>query len=301
VTEPRILVGCSNRLGESVTWHRQRSRLLWLDLLDPQLFIHDVLSSKTETHRLSFEAPLGALILTEDPDRVLISHRRGLALYDLRSRTAVAFPDPEAGREDVAYNDGKTDRFGRLWIGSSHLQEKDPRGALWCIESSGKMTLGDAGFVVSNGPAFSPDGRTLYFNDTLGRQTLRYEISVSDARPLRRQLLVSYEEGEGLPDGITVDAEGCFWVAHWGGARVTRFSPGGERLHAVNLPVPNVTSVCFGGPDLKTLFITTAREASADVERYPHAGHLFALESDTRGIPEPEFAVGQAEMYRRRF
>jgi sugar lactone lactonase YvrE len=153
---------------------------------------------------------------------------------------------------------------------------------------SGKATLGDVGFAVSNGPACSPDGRTLYFNDTLGRRTLRYEISPNDTYPRNRTILTQYDSEEGYPDGITVDAEGCLWVAHWEGGRITRLSPEGERLQTYKFPVRNDTSLFFGGQKYERLFVTTAKDPRKEE---PEAGHLFVLEAGVRGLPEPLFPL----------
>jgi sugar lactone lactonase YvrE len=289
---PRVLVPCGNKLGESVLWHRATEQLIWLDLLEPAIFVHG-LGDQTLRRALPLEAPLGALVATADPDMMMITHRRGIVTYRMSDGAMRPFANPEGERDAIAYNDGKVDRFGRLWVGTSHIDETDARGALWCVLPNGQAILGDAGFAVANGPAFSADGRTLYFNDTLSRKTLRYEISADDAYPRNRAVLVQYDSNEGYPDGITVDAEGCLWVAHWDGSRITRFSPEGERLQYFDLPVGNVTSLCFGGDRYERLFITTAIDSR---KREPEAGHLFVLEQPgLRGLPEPLFRLPSAE------
>ena len=145
--------------------------------------------------------------------------------------------DPEGGRDAMIYNDLKTDRWGRLWVGTSHAKEQEARGALWCVKDKETWALGDVGFPVSNGPAFSPDGRKLYFNDSANYRTFVYDISPDDLRPRNRTLFASYTEEEGMPDGLTVDAEGCIWTAQWAGARVIRLSPKGEKLLTLIVPV----------------------------------------------------------------
>jgi sugar lactone lactonase YvrE len=285
---PRVLVPCGNKLGESVLWHQATQRLIWIDLLEPAIFIHR-LGEQTLRRALPLEAPLGALAATDDPDIMMITHRQGIVTYRMSDGAIRPFANPEGKRDAIVYNDGKVDRFGRFWAGTSHIDEKDPRGALWCVLPNGQAILGDAGFAIANGPAFSTDGERLYFNDTLGRKTLRYEISADDAYPRNRTLLVEYDSDEGYPDGMTVDAEGCLWVAHWEGGRITRLSADGERLQNFYLPVGNVTSMCFGGEQYERLFITTAVDSR---KREPEAGHLFVLEQpEVRGLPEPLFCV----------
>lgn len=285
--EPTVVVPAANRLGESVLWHSATGTLMWLDLFDRLLFVHDPRSDDLRILTLALDAPLGAAIETDDPRTLLVTHPRGVARVDLRDGGVAPFADPEAGRDGVSYNDCKVDRFGRLWLGTSDLPEKEPRGALWCLEENGHATLGDAGFVVSNGPAFSPDGRILYFNDTFGRCTFRYDIAPDDPHPRNRRMLAAYDADEGYPDGLTVDAEGCLWVAHWGGSRLSRLSPDGERLAVIRFPCENVTAVCFGGEAFDTLFVTTAREG----DTAPKAGHVFALKPGIRGLSERPFRL----------
>ena len=290
--EPTVLVPAGCRLGESALWHTATGTLMWLDLFDRLLFVYDPVSGSVRRLTLALEAPLGAAIETGDPQIILVTHPHGVARVDLRDGAALPFADPENGRDSVSYNDCKVDHFGRLWLGTSDLPEKQPRGALWCLEESGLATLGDVGFTVSNGPAFSPDGRSLYFNDTFGRRTLRYDIAPDDPHPRNRRVLISFEDDEGYPDGMTVDAEGCLWVAHWAGARLTRLSLEGERMAVVRLPCRNVTSVCFGGDAYDTLFVTTAREGDM---QSPCAGHIFSLRPGVTGLPEKPFRLSAAD------
>ncbi|MBN9022998.1 MAG: SMP-30/gluconolactonase/LRE family protein, partial [Rhizobiales bacterium] len=147
------------------------------------------------------------------------------------------------------------------------------------------------GFLVSNGPAVSPDGRLLYFNDSFGRRTLVYDLDPGDPMPRNRRLFAQYDSG--VPDGMTVDAEGGVWVAFWEGWRVARYTPEGALSETVALPCPNVTSVCFAGPGLDTLVITTAREGmdAATLAAHPEAGHTFALTPGWTGLAEPAFRI----------
>lgn len=287
-TTPTVVVKAANRLGESVLWHEASSSLMWLDLFERRLFTWRPASGTVHSVVVPLKAPLGAAIETDDPATVLVTHPYGIARVALDDGRVSPYADPESGRDAISYNDGKVDRFGRLWVGTSHLPEKDPRGALWCLEPDGRATLGDAGFVVSNGPGFSPDGSRLYFNDTFGRSTLVYDIAPGDPLPRNRRVLVAYDETEGYPDGLTVDVEGCLWVAHWAGARVTRIAPSGERVATIAFPCRNATSVCFGGEKHDTLFVTTAREGD---EGSPAAGNVFAVKPGVCGLPEVAFRI----------
>lgn len=289
----RNVYQASNKLGEAAIWHAASKRLLWIDLLDPRLFIHNPLTAETVVRSIDLKAPLGAIVETTNPKLLIVSHPQGLSTLNIDTGAIQLFANPEQNRDAIIYNDCKVDRFGRLWAGSSHAKELDARGALWCVLPSGEAFLGDVGFAVSNGPAFSLDGKTMYFNDSAGRKTFAYDLSADDPYPRNRRCLITYSEEEGMPDGLTVDVEDCLWVAHWGGARITRFSPDGQRLKVVAIPAPHVTTVGFGGAAYTTLYVTSAREGLSDdtLKAFPQSGDLFALEPGVAGVPEPLFAL----------
>jgi xylono-1,5-lactonase len=242
---------------------------------------------------LKLEAPLGAICATEDPNLLLISHRNGLSLLNIKSLELTDFANPENGRDMVSYNDLKCDRWQRCWVGSSHLLEREPRGALWCITNSSDYLLGDAGFAISNGPAFSKDGLTMFFNDSLGKQTLAYDIERTSMLPRNRRVIRQYTSEEGLPDGNTVDADGNIWTAHWGGSQISKMTPSGEILKTYPVPALNVTTMCFGGFDYKTLYITTARDGmtQTQLKGQPQSGSVFSFHPGAQGLAEPLFKL----------
>jgi D-xylonolactonase len=283
----------SNLLGEAAIWHVATRRMLWIDLLKPRLFATDPATGVTTVLEVKLAGPLGAIVPTNNPRLVMVSHFHGLSTLDIETGATTPFADPERGRDAIIYNDCKTDRFGRLWVGTSHYKEQEARGALWCVLPNGEAYLGDTGFAVSNGPAFSLDGKIMYFNDSAGRKTFAYDISADDPHPRNRRVFASYAEEEGMPDGVVVDAEDCLWVAHWGGARVTRISSQGERQFFLHVPAPHVTTIGFGGDDLRSLYITTARDGLSEekLKAWPQSGDLFLTRTDVAGIPEPLFKL----------
>jgi sugar lactone lactonase YvrE len=185
------------------------------------------------------------------------------------------------------FNDGKVDRHGALWLGSSDGRETAPIGRLWRIVQ-GTVTEVAAGFIVSNGPAFAPDGRTAYFADTFRRRLLRFDLDAT-GRPLAKSVFAEIGETEGYPDGMTVDRDGTLYVGHWDGAKVSRWSPEGLRLSDLAFPARNVTSLAFGGADLRSAAVTTARlfpgQNARDNEVWN--GDLLAFRSTVAGIHEP--------------
>lgn len=283
-----LVSNCSARLGESILWHPVRGTLIWADLLDPRLFELNIKRDALTVIPLDAPPPLGTIATTQSPDHLILAHRGGVSVLNLLSKEIAPWLVIETDREQIGLNDGKVDRSGRLWIGSHDLDEQEPRGVLWRLRVDGSIALADAGFIVSNGPAFSPDGSTLYFNDSCARRTLSYQVG-ANAKLMERRTLATYDESEGLPDGLTVDADGDLWIAHWGGSRVTRLSPRGERKTVVLVPTPNVTSVCFGGHDYRTLYITTAKDGATADDAL--AGSVFAFKPGTAGLPETPFAL----------
>ena len=185
----------------------------------------------------------------------------------------------------------KVDRQGRFWAGSMDDAQRHASGALYRIDANRSVTLIDDDYRIANGPAFSPDGRIMYHNDTGRQVTYAFDLDV-DGRASNRRVLIEHPPDGGHPDGITVDLEGCIWIALWGGWCVRRFSTSGECLQTVRLPVEQPSSCAFGGPDLDRLFVTSAREDLNEgaLSKQPSAGGLFMLDVGVKGIPEIPFA-----------
>jgi sugar lactone lactonase YvrE len=193
------------------------------------------------------------------------------------------------------FNDGKCDPLGRFWAGTIWEPRDAPKAALYCL-SRGKLAKKADGITTSNGLAWSPSGRTMYWSDTKAHVIHAFDIDVMDGEPSGQRVFARFEprrEGEplssygGRPDGAAVDAEGCYWVAMFEGQRVLRLSPEGEVLAEVRLPVRCPTMPCFGGDDLKTVFVTTARQnrPPAELADQPLAGCVLAFDVEVPGLP----------------
>jgi sugar lactone lactonase YvrE len=196
-------------------------------------------------------------------------------------------PDPE--ESENRFNDGKCDRDGRIWAGRTHDPETKATGWLYRIDPDLSHSKWDGPYICPNGPAISPDDSTLYHVDTFGGTVWAFDKHPDGTISDRREFARLDSKKEGFPDGLTVDNENRVWLAHWGGSRVTCFSPHGERIGTVQLPVPQVTSCTFGGPDLSTLYITTAAR-NLNFDEYPLAGALFRVPTKTTGSSSPAFA-----------
>ena len=207
--------------------------------------------------------------------------------------------DPESGDfshlrsvEDPALgnrlNDSFVDARGRLWFGSMHDDERLLTGALYRLDGAGLTRLDD-GYCITNGPAASPDGRSLYHTDTLARRIYVFDLDAAGGLTNRR-VFVQLEAGAGYPDGPTVDAQGCVWTGLFGGWGVRRYSPSGDLLATIAFPVANITKIAFGGEDLRTIYATTAWKGLSEAQRaaQPLAGRVFTFKAETPGLPQNE-------------
>lgn len=282
-----------HRLGESLIWHQARQAWLWVDLLDPAVYLWDPAEPAPKVRKLDLPPPIGSLAATTDPNLVILAHRAGLSVLDLATGALTPFCDPEGGRDAIIYNDIKVDPWGRLWVGTSHAREAEPRGALWCVQSPTRWALADAGFAISNGPAFSLDGRTMYFNDSAGRQTLAYDIGPDTLLARNRRVLVAHAPQDGLPDGIVVDAAGDLWSAQWAGRAVLRFDRDGRPKGRIKVPAENVTTLCFGGRNLDRMRIISATDGVSPeaLKALPLTGSLFQAAPGVTGRAEPLFKL----------
>lgn len=273
-------------LGEGPVWVARRQALFWVDIKGRKIF------------RLSG----GGLTEWDTPFRIGVLHPResggfiagtehGIAHVELESGRFELLFDPEEDRPSNRFNDGKIDRHGRFFAGTMDDGEQAASGAFYRIDKSLLCTRVDDGYRVTNGPAFSPDGRTMYANDSALQLTYVFDLA-SDGTPANRRVFARFDEREGYPDGMTVDAEGCLWIAFWDGWCVRRLSPEGERLAEYRLPVARPTSCAFGGLMLDRLFVTSASIGLSDEERaqQPNAGGLFILHTGVSGIAELPFA-----------
>ncbi|MEJ0087276.1 MAG: SMP-30/gluconolactonase/LRE family protein [Pseudomonadota bacterium] len=290
--QPRVVFESANILGESMLWSPTRKSIYWVEATAPRIHRFEPDSGFHETIDVPCAAPLGMIAQTGSPAILLLAQPDGLCTFNLVSRSLQCIAHPEKSRADIGYNDAKVDRRGRLWAGSFDLAEAEPRGALWMLDGMDAPVLAEAGLAVVNGPAFSPRGDIVYVSDSIARRILSFEVRECAPWLVSRKVFAQMTAEEGMPDGLTVDAEGCLWCAHWDGARVTRFAADGSRLAVIELPVPRVTSVAFGGERLETLYVTTARYglSESQLAASPAAGHVFAIDAGVCGLVEAPFA-----------
>jgi len=263
-------------LGEGPVWDERSGTLYWVDIKAPALYATDV--ATRETRRWSMPERIGAVGLREGPGLVA-ALKSGFAFIDLPAGTVRPIVDPESDRPGNRLNDGKVDPLGRFWAGSMDDEERAPTGHLYRLDPDLSVERFEIGFCVTNGIGWSGDGRRLYFADTFERRIHVYDFDMGAGRVGAARVFAEIPADQGYPDGLTVDAEDHVWGAHWGGGRITRYRPDGSIERVLELPAPLVTSCCFGGPRLETLYVTTASINLDEATRAaaPLSGGLFAV------------------------
>ncbi|HEU4705052.1 MAG TPA: SMP-30/gluconolactonase/LRE family protein [Sphingomicrobium sp.] len=285
--EVRCVADVHAVLGEGPLWVGRESALYWLDIKGRKIFR---LGERGRIDRWETPFRIGSLA-PRASGGFIAGTEQGIAEVDLESGRFAIVHHPEEHLPDNRFNDGKVDRSGRFWAGTMDDSERQATGTLYRIEPGLACTAIDEGYTVTNGPAFSPSGELMYHNDS-GRQ-LTYVFDLDpDGTARNRRLFASYGEGDGYPDGMTVDSDGCLWIAFWDGWCVRRFSPEGECLARIALPVARPTSCAFGGPGLEALYITSASIGldEAALAGQPQAGGLFVASPGVRGVAEIPFA-----------
>ncbi len=281
LAEARVATDESYFLAEGPMWDSARSRVVWVDIMEGRVLTGRLHSDGTIRVLERVEVPdIAAAATVADDGRMLIAGAHRLYVRELDG-SLTAGPQVVAGT-GRRFNDGKPDPRGLFVAGTKSAAEQE---SLLRFEEDGSVTPVDGDLAMSNGLGWSPDGRLLYSVDTLrGRVHVRdYDPETGAIGPRKTFLTVQ----DGLPDGLAVDAEGCVWLALWGGARVVRCAPDGEIVGHVELPTPHVSSVAFVGPDLGTLVITTAREGLSDARLRAHsfAGRMFTARPGIHGAP----------------
>lgn len=289
-SEPVSVWQLSAPLLEGPVWV-SRDRALWFTCIKtPRIYRYDPASGEQR----SWAAPgQCGFVLPAAGGGFIAGLQSGLHRFDEATGVFDLLVDPEPARPGNRLNDATVDPSGRLWFGTMDDGEAADTGAIYRLGANGQAVRSSPWVSITNGPAVSGDGRTLYHVDTLGG--IIYACTIDANGGLTdRSVFVTIPNDEGYPDGPTVDAEGCVWISLYNGWAIRRYSPRGELLETVRMPVSAITKVAFGGPDLKTLFATTANkhlDAGGRTEQ-PQAGDLFQFNVDVPGIPGAEISVG---------
>ena len=274
-----------DQLGEGLLWCARENAVYWVDILAQSL--HRLSLVDETVHTWPIPERIGWVVERRDQPGFIAGLQSGFHELTLNPFGCRRIVNPEPQYPNNRLNDAGVDVYGRIWAGTMDSGASVATGSLYCLDTNFKVTRRDTGYVVTNGPVFSPAGDFLFHNDTA--RGIVYRFKVTPQGELREKTeFLHFPHEWGLPDGMTVDAEGCLWIAHWGGARVSRFDPDGDLERLIRLPAAQITNVVFAGSDLDRMFVTSAatgREAEA------LAGVLFEVDVGGRikGLPPHAF------------
>jgi sugar lactone lactonase YvrE len=277
-------------LGEGAAWVANRQRLYWVDIQGKKVHVYD--PAEGSDRAIEVDQQVGTLAPREKGGLVL-ALERGLYFLDEDSGKTEFIADPESDQPTNRFNDGKCDPAGRFWGGTMSMVGGSKTGSLYRMDADLSVHKMVGNVSTSNGLIWSLDKRTMYYIDTPTMEVSAFDYDHTSGTISNRRAAVRVPEGEGRPDGMTIDAEGMLWVAMWEGWQVNRYNPQtGEKLDSIPVAAARVTSVAFGGPEMGDLYITTARlqMAGEELEGQPHAGGLFVARPGVRGMPAYAFA-----------
>lgn len=278
---PEVLRQAGADVGEGPAWDAETQTLLWVDIHACELYREDL---RGGTEVTTFDRHVGAAMPTATPGEVLLLLRDGFHL--LRADGGVSeLASPLVDRPGARFNDGKVDPRGRAFGGTMPYRAGTEMAALYRLDAGPVATEVVAPLFLSNGLGWTPDATGMYVVDSGANSVFRYDYDADTGRLARPTTFVDLERSEGMPDGLTVDDDGCVWIALWGAGALRRYTPDGRLDRTVELPVTQPTSMCFIGADLSTLAVTTARYALDDaaLAEQPLAGSLFTLDVGCAG------------------
>lgn len=298
MSEVKSLIDCRCSLGEGIFWDERAGHLWWVDVPMPStLHRFDPSSDKHDVWKM--DEMITSVATRENAQGLLIASHGGLNFFDPDHPGLVRILVAEPMKPFNRSNDGAVDPAGRFWLGTmqnniapdgSGMEIIGASGGLYRIDSDLSCHTMETGTTIANTMCWSPDARTMYSTDTATGTMFAYDFDVANGTISNKKDFARFDRG--YPDGSTVDAEGYLWNARWDGACVVRFAPDGSVDRVVEVPVAQVTNCAFGGDDLSTLYITTARYnlSAMDLEKTPEAGNIFSLEPGVRGLADNRFA-----------
>jgi sugar lactone lactonase YvrE len=283
----KIEVACNveNELGEGPVWDSTTKTICWVDIIKGE--IHE-LNPSTDNHRIiNTHEMIGSFAVCTDGN-FIAALQHGFTFINRETGEKKFIADPECDIPGNRFNDGKCDPAGRFWTGTMSFNTTDASASLYQLNGKLEVSKHETGITISNGLDWSLDKKTFYYIDTPTFKVDAFDYDNETGEISNRRTVIEIPKEEGFPDGMCIDAAGMLWIAHWGGWQVTRWDPAtGKKIDAIKLPVSQVTSCCFGGENLDSLYVTCAREGltEAQLDKEPLAGSLFVIHNiETNGI-----------------
>lgn len=288
----KCVVEAGAHLGESPVWDQDRKLVYWIDILERKFYTWDPQSKKLKV--MEPTEKITSIALTKSGD-LIASVYKGFSLLDPQTGVLTSLVKVEADLPNNRFNDGKCDRAGRFWAGTMDgVHTERPTGTLYAL-GAGRQVIPSIATKAAclNGPAWSLDNRTIYVTQSFDHTIFAYDFDLKEGTLSNKRVFVSFVSSGGVPDGLTVDSEGCIWSAVGRLGQVVRISPSGKILRTISFPVPGITSCTFGGEALKTVYVTSARENMSleEIQKYPLSGSLFSFETDVSGVLEPRVSI----------
>jgi xylono-1,5-lactonase len=267
-------------LGEGPLWVPAEQALWFVDIKKNHLHRYEPATGATKT----FDTPENPGFIVCRDGAFIVGMTSGLYSFGSATGGFALLERVDADKPGNRLNDGALDAQGRLWFGTMDNGEEEKTGSVYRYDDRVLMAV-ERGICITNGPCFSPDCRTFYHTDTLEKIIWAYDAD-ADGQLSNKRVFVAIEDGAGYPDGSVIDAEGCLWLGLFAGWAARRYSPEGRLMSTVRFPCANITKLCFAGPDMKTVYATTATKGLSDAERaqQPLAGGLFRFESNVAGL-----------------
>ena len=282
-----VAVRGTDTLGECPLWDDRARTLYWIDTRAPALYRW---APDGQKRAWPMKELVGSFAFRQDGG-LLLGLQSGVYTFDLETGELHPFAQPELDKPANRMNDGRCDRAGRFWVGTMSDVTREPKGSLYRIEPGGSCDRLLQDIVVPNSITWSPDSKTMYFADTYRHSIWTFDYDLDAGAISNRRLFA--ETNPGRPDGSAMDSEGCLWNCEYAGGRVVRYTPSGRADRVVQIPADNPTCCAFGGSDLRTLFVTSARQrlTREELQRQPLAGSVFAVSVGVSGLPEARFGA----------
>jgi sugar lactone lactonase YvrE len=276
-----------DELGEGPLWSAKHNAIFWVDILSHLLYRYSLADRSVQ--RWSLPERIGWAVERRNKPGFIAGLQSGFYELELEpfSLRFIASPEPQFPGNRL--NDAKVDQGGRIWAGTMDAAIVETTGSLYCLRPDMSVSKVDDGYKVTNGPTFSPKQELMYHTDTGAKTIYRFDLS-PDGQLSGKKEWLKFSGDMGLPDGMTTDAEGFVWIAHWGGSRISRWSPDAKLDREIRLPASQITSITFAGPELDRMFVTSAAKG-LDRQKETFAGCLFEVDAGgARGLAPGLFA-----------
>ena len=286
-----LVLDAKTILGEGSIWHPKENKLYWIDIEGKSLHIYDPVTKEDKQFPLG--SRVGTVVLLQ-AGGAIVALQSSIQKIDTKTGKLSFLTNPLPDTVNLRYNDGKCDPAGRFWVGTMALDSRRRGAVLYRMDKDKSIHQMLDSVTISNGIVWTADKKTMYYNDTPTGTIQGFDYNDKTGEIANRRVVVRISKGGGGPDGMTIDADGNLWVALWGSGTVGKFDPiSGELLQKVIVPAPNVTSCAFGGKNLETLYITTARAGmNADkLKEFPLSGGLFSVKPGVHVVPAEFYKV----------